>query len=111
MPYWHYQLVLTWYPHQPESHQLSLQNVLYVVCDGRTSGPIDRTPGLPGSDKNVFIYNFAGYTQQAVGLSGGDSDRGVIENYEKNLSNSPQVDFTASLAVSSPARYPHFLIE
>ena len=61
--------------------------------------------------KNVFIYNFAGYTQQTVGLSGGDSDRGVIENYEKNLSNSPQVDFTASLAVSSPARYPHFLIE
>ena len=24
LPYWHYQLVLSWYPHQPESHQLSL---------------------------------------------------------------------------------------
>ena len=21
LPYWHYQLVLSWYPHQPESHQ------------------------------------------------------------------------------------------
>ena len=27
MPYWHYQLVLSWYLHQPESHQLSLQKV------------------------------------------------------------------------------------
>ena len=24
LPYWHYQLVLSWYPRQPESHQLSL---------------------------------------------------------------------------------------
>ena len=23
-----------------------------LVCDGGTSGPKDRTPGLPGSDKN-----------------------------------------------------------
>ena len=30
------------------SHQLSLQKVL----DRQTSGPIDRTPGTPGSDKN-----------------------------------------------------------
>ena len=40
LPYWHYQLVLSWYPHQPESHQLSLTNVsLFVclfVCDIRT---------------------------------------------------------------------------
>ena len=49
LPYWHYQLVLSWYLHQPESHQLSL----HKVCDGQTSGPIDRTPGLPGSDKNL----------------------------------------------------------
>ena len=28
LPYWHYQLVLTWYLHQPESHQLSLQQPL-----------------------------------------------------------------------------------
>ena len=33
LPYWHYQLVLSWYPHQPESHQLSLTKRL-VVCDG-----------------------------------------------------------------------------
>ena len=26
-----------------------------VVCDGQTTGPIDRTPGTPGSDKNVNI--------------------------------------------------------
>ena len=51
LPYWHYQLVSSWYLHQPESHQLSLQN----VCDGRTSGPKDRTPGLPGSDKNSIV--------------------------------------------------------
>ena len=32
--------------HRP--HQLSLNNLLY----GYTSGPIDRSPGLPGSDDN-----------------------------------------------------------
>ena len=42
LPYWHYQLVLTWYLHQPESHQLSFTKVSY----SRTSGPKDRTPGL-----------------------------------------------------------------
>ena len=41
-PYWHYQLVLAWYLHQPESHQLSLQNVSEWVI----SGAKDRTPGL-----------------------------------------------------------------
>ena len=29
LPYWHYQLVLSWYLHQPESHQLSLQKVAH----------------------------------------------------------------------------------
>ena len=47
--YWHYQLVLGWYHHQPESTQLSLTKVSEFV----TSGPLDRTPGLPGSDKKV----------------------------------------------------------
>ena len=28
-----------------------------VVCDGQTSGPKDRTPGLPGSDKNMSSLN------------------------------------------------------
>ena len=36
MPYWHYQEVLTWYLHQPESHQLSLHKVAYGVMDIRT---------------------------------------------------------------------------
>ena len=43
LPYWHYQLVLSWYPRQPESHQLSLTEVSYGLTD-------IRTPGLPGSD-------------------------------------------------------------
>ena len=45
LPFWHYQLVLSWYLHQPESQRLGLS-------DGRTSGPKYWTPGLPGSDKN-----------------------------------------------------------
>ena len=49
--YWRYQLVLSWYPHQPESHQLSLQK----VSQWRTTGPNYRTPGLPGSDKNIPV--------------------------------------------------------
>ena len=48
--YWHYQLVLTWYLHQPESHQLSFKSISSV-----TTGPIDRTPGTPGSDKNWIL--------------------------------------------------------
>ena len=28
LPCWHYQLVLSWYHHQPESHQLSLNKVI-----------------------------------------------------------------------------------
>ena len=50
LPYCHYQQVLSWYLHQPESHQLSLQKVL-SVSEFETLGPIDRTPGIPGSDK------------------------------------------------------------
>ena len=38
LPYWHYQLVLTWYLHQPESHQLSLQKVSEWVRNNRTHG-------------------------------------------------------------------------
>ena len=33
MPYWHYQLVLSLYLHQPESHQLSLHKVLELVSE------------------------------------------------------------------------------
>ena len=53
LPYGHHQLVLSCYPHQPESHQLSL----HIVLDWVTSGSIDRTPGTPGSDNHsVIIY-------------------------------------------------------
>ena len=31
MSYWHYQLVLGWYLHQPESHQLSFKNLSQFV--------------------------------------------------------------------------------
>ena len=50
-------LVLSWYLHQTESHQLSLHKVSQSVTDGRTSGPKDRTPGLPGSDKKSPLYD------------------------------------------------------
>ena len=40
MPYWHYQLLLSWYLHQPESHQLSLHNWL---SEFETTRPIDLT--------------------------------------------------------------------
>ena len=52
---WHYQLVLSWYLHQPESHQLSFTNLLDGPTYWRTSGPKDRTPGLPGSNRNVRL--------------------------------------------------------
>ena len=50
MPYWHYQLVLSLYLHQPESHQFSLHKVLESLSLWERTGPIDRTPGTPGSD-------------------------------------------------------------
>ena len=40
MPYWHYQLVLSLYLHQLESHQLSLHKWLSEL---ETTRPIDRT--------------------------------------------------------------------
>ena len=46
---WLHTFVLSCHPHQPESHQLSQQKVLYLL----TFGPIDRTPGLSGSDKKI----------------------------------------------------------
>ena len=45
LPFWHYQLVLTWYLHQLESHQLSFKNVSEWVSEWQTSGHINRTPG------------------------------------------------------------------
>ena len=58
LPYWHYQLVLSLYLHQPESHQFSLQKVLDSVSEWERTGPIDRTPGTPGSDKKHEIIKF-----------------------------------------------------
>ena len=62
LPYWYYQLVLSWYLHQPESHQLSLKK---LCMDLVTSRPIDRTPGIPGSDINAtkFIYKWHKFYQ------------------------------------------------
>ena len=51
LPYWHHQLALSWYHHQPESHQQSLNQSL-GCSDRQTPGPIDRTPETPGSGKN-----------------------------------------------------------
>ena len=49
LSYWHYHLVLTWYLHQPESHQLSFTNISQRRTDTRTHrsdqghlGPIKR---------------------------------------------------------------------
>ena len=71
--HWHHLLVLSCYPHQPESHQLSLQNLLDWVSDWLTSGPIDRTPGTPGSDKNTskipVCNNFAQFSLNVQGRS------------------------------------------
>ena len=51
LPYWHHQLVLSWYHHQPESHQQSLNQSSWR--EGvRTPGPIDWTPETPGSGNN-----------------------------------------------------------
>ena len=41
-------LLLSWYHHQPESHQQSFTKSRTYVC---TPGPIDRTPETPGSGK------------------------------------------------------------
>ena len=60
LPYWFHQLDLSWHLHQPETHQLSEPNISYSLTDGQTLGPIDRTPGIPGPDKNWtehILYN------------------------------------------------------
>ena len=36
LSYWLYQLVLSWYLHQPESHQLSFTNLVHSVSDNLT---------------------------------------------------------------------------
>ena len=40
---WHYQLVLSLYIHQPESHHLSLQKVKHSLSEFERHGPIDQT--------------------------------------------------------------------
>ena len=44
-------IVLSLNLHQAESHQLSFKKVCEFVCLLQRTGPIDRTPGTPGSDK------------------------------------------------------------
>ena len=57
LPYWHHQLVLSWYHHQPESHQQSLNQ--RSCSDRQTPGPIDRTPETPGSGKNGISWTLS----------------------------------------------------
>ena len=49
LPYWHHQLALGWYQHQPESHQQSFNQRCWRYIE--RPGPIDRTPETPGSGK------------------------------------------------------------
>ena len=51
LPYWYDQLELGWHIHQPETHQFSQPKWLTQL---ETPGPIDRTPGIPGSDKKKW---------------------------------------------------------
>ena len=53
MPYYQYQLVLSWYIHQPVT-SVKFQKGLGVSLFERLE-PIDRTPGTPGSDKNGIV--------------------------------------------------------
>ena len=62
LPYWHYQLVLSLYLHQLESHQLSFKKVCELVRDNRIHrsdqghlGPIKSEPF--GQSGILFIYN------------------------------------------------------
>ena len=50
---WHYQLVLSLYPYQLVSPQLSFKKVARTLTQFERSKPIDWTPGTPGSDKKV----------------------------------------------------------
>ena len=50
LPYWHYQFSIELV--SSSARVTSVKSLQTSVSDGRTSGPIDRTPGLPGSDKN-----------------------------------------------------------
>ena len=49
LPYWHYQLVLSWYLHQPESHQFHKHHSL---TDGHPDPKIG--PQIPWFDKNFI---------------------------------------------------------
>ena len=55
--HWHCHLVLSWYLHQLESHQLSLHKGL-VLTQLETLGPVDQTPGIPGSDIYVITFGW-----------------------------------------------------
>ena len=43
-----------------------------------------------------FTFNFAGNARQPGGLSRGDSKAGDMESVERDLSNSPPVDYRVS---------------
>ena len=49
--------LLPWYLYQPELHQLNFNTCQKGKLE--RTGPIDRTPGTPGSDKNYWYITFA----------------------------------------------------
>ena len=57
LSYWLYQLVLSWYLHQPESHQLSFNNLSQFVRDTRTH---TSDPG------DTWVRWISGKTLQAI---------------------------------------------
>ena len=92
LPYWHNQLVLSWYHHQPESHQQSFNRRSCTELE--RPRPIDRTPGTPGSGKKSFLqcvqemWSPPFYDNRNCSKSGGGGlfkEKKVLTDIEKNL--------------------------
>ena len=64
LPYWHYQLVLSWYLHQPESHQLSVKK---WRTDGLTSDDPDPKIGPKGHLGPIMTPSCPGILLQSLG--------------------------------------------
>ena len=70
-------LVLSLYLHQLESHHLSFKKV-YLVSEFETTGPIDRTPETPGSEKNYV--RLSPISNSAAELRGGARVKKMIRH-------------------------------
>ena len=55
--YYHNKITLSWYHHQPESHQQNFEELSLRGEFIERLGFIDRTPGTPGSGKKVYIIH------------------------------------------------------